>query len=68
MGGFSWCAMSKAEARAIRLEVAAEELLTLILKRRRWSATDRDAIAEWLGRAIAKENKAAGTEQKEVTK
>lgn len=44
-------------SRRMRLEAMAEHILEGILKRRRWTASDRDAIADYLDRAVIQEMK-----------
>lgn len=47
------------ERRRARIEAAATDLLERILRRRRWSARDRDEIADFLERLVVTETKRA---------
>lgn len=46
---------SKSERDRVRMEMAAERLLENVLRRRRWAAQDRDAIAAFLGSLVDEE-------------
>lgn len=50
-------AMSEKERRRLRMENAAEKILETVLRRRRWTATDRDRIAEVIEQAAIEEVK-----------
>lgn len=51
---------SQSERVRVRMEMAAEKLLEGVLRRRRWAAQDRDAIAAFLGALVDEEVKQAG--------
>lgn len=49
--------MSRPEREAAELEEAAVELLETVLRRRRWTVADKDAVAEFLSLLIARQVK-----------
>lgn len=50
---------SAGDREAVRFELYAEELLEKVLRRQRWSAADRDAIAGFLARLVSRERVSA---------
>ena len=48
---------SAGDREAVRFELYAEELLEKVLRRQRWSAADRDAIAVFLERVVRRERR-----------
>ena len=53
--------MSEAERIRADAETTAERILSVALRRRRWIAADRDAVADEVERAIMKELKRRAT-------
>lgn len=56
---------SSAERLEARMELASVDLLERVLRRRRWSANDKDALAAFLKRLVLRELHAARLGKKE---